>query len=69
VQTIGFAPVQAPAWQVSDCVQAFPSLQAVPSGFAGLVHWPVDGSQVPAVWQPSLAVQDTFVPPQTPAAH
>ena len=29
-QTTGFEPVQAPAWQVSVCVQALPSLHAVP---------------------------------------
>src|SRR4051794_29135244 len=31
-QTIGLVPTQAPAWQRSVCVQAFSSLQAVPSG-------------------------------------
>ena len=32
-QTTGFAPTQRPAAQVSACVQASPSLHAVPSGF------------------------------------
>src|SRR5437867_1353023 len=32
VQTTGFDPVQTPAWHVSVCVQAFPSLQGVPFG-------------------------------------
>jgi hypothetical protein len=30
-QTFGLAPTQAPAWQVSACVQASPSSQEVPS--------------------------------------
>src|SRR2546429_441720 len=37
-QTTGFVPVHVPAWQVSVRVQALPSLQAAPSGFAGLVR-------------------------------
>jgi hypothetical protein len=41
-------PVHAPAWQVSVCVHAFPSLHVVPSGFGGCVQLPVDGSHVPA---------------------
>ena len=47
VQTTGFAPVQTPDWHVSVCVQALPSLQAVPSGLAGFEH-PDTGLQVPA---------------------
>jgi hypothetical protein len=43
----GLAPVQAPVWQVSTCVQALPSLQAEPSFLAGLLHVPVAASQVP----------------------
>src|SRR2546425_1172573 len=35
MQTTGFEPVQTPAWQVSVCVQALPSLQAVPSAAGG----------------------------------
>jgi hypothetical protein len=35
----------------------------VPSGFDGLEHWPVCGSQVPALWHSSCAVQVTAVPP------
>ena len=34
VQTTGFEPVHVPLWQVSVCVQALPSLQVVPFGFA-----------------------------------
>src|SRR5579863_4474612 len=35
VHTTGLDPVHTPAWQVSICVQALPSLQALPSGLAG----------------------------------
>ena len=47
-QITGLAPVHAPAWQVSDCVHALPSSQAVP--FASVV-WtqPVAGLQLSAV--------------------
>ena len=47
-QITGLAPVHAPAWQVSDCVQAFPSSQAVP---LASVVWtqPVAGLQLSAV--------------------
>ena len=46
----GFAPVHAPAWQLSVCVHAFPSLHVVPSAAAGLEHCPVDVLHVPATW-------------------
>ncbi len=48
VHATGLEPVHAPFWQVSDWVQALPSLQAVPLDTAGLEHAPVDGSHVPA---------------------
>ena len=48
-QTTGLPPVQTPLAQTSVCVQALPSLQAVPSPFAGVVHAPDSGSHVPAV--------------------
>ena len=44
---------------MSACVQALPSLHAVPLGLAGFEQAPVAGSQVPAVWHWSLAVQTT----------
>src|SRR5215813_9824524 len=71
VQATGLPPVQTPAWQVSVWVQASPSSQAVPSGAAGLVHAPVAGSQVPAVWHWSRAAQATAagVVPQVPPAQ
>src|SRR5205809_6853843 len=46
VHTTGLAPTQAPAWQVSVCVQALPSSQGAPSALAGLLQTPVAGSQV-----------------------
>jgi len=45
----GLPPVQTPLWQLSVCVQALPSLQALPLAFAGFEHVPVAGLQVPAV--------------------
>src|SRR5438093_472252 len=61
-------PVHTPAWQVSVRVQALPSSQAAPSGFAGLEHVPVAGSHEPAAWHWSAAAQTTgFVPVHVPA--
>ena len=66
--TTALAPVQAPFWQVSMRVQASPSEQAVPSGRGGLEQTPVVGSQVPAAWHWSEAVQPTgSAPTQLPA--
>jgi hypothetical protein len=49
VHTFGFAPVQTPAWHVSVCVHALPSLQLLPSGLlVGAEHVPVAALQVPA---------------------
>ncbi len=56
VQTTGLLPVQTPLWQVSVCVQALPSLHAVPLLAFGLEHWPVAVLQVPATWHWSEAV-------------
>jgi hypothetical protein len=68
VHVTGFDPVQTPAVHVSVCVQGLPSLQVVPFGSAGLEHAPDFGSQVPAAWHGSLAVQTTGLDPvQTPA--
>jgi hypothetical protein len=67
-QVTGLLPTHAPAWQVSVCVQALPSLQAAPSALAGLEHTPVDESQVPAVWHWSEAAQVTgLLPTHAPA--
>src|SRR5262249_36661352 len=60
-------PTQAPAEQASPVVQALPSLQEVPSSLGGFEHTPDAGSQVPAKWHWSCAVQTTaLVPTQTP---
>src|SRR5262245_23115628 len=63
VQTTGLAPVQTPAWQESDRVQALPSSQLEPSAFAGSEHMPVAGSQVPAAWRWSVATQTIGLAP------
>src|SRR5262245_9892048 len=70
VQTTGLAPAQAPASQVSVWVQASPSVQAVPFGLSGLEQMPLAGSQTPASWHWSRAVQTTGVAPtQSPASQ
>jgi hypothetical protein len=67
VQTTGAPPVQVPFWQVSPLVQPLPSLQALPFALAGFEQMPVAGSQTPALWHWSEAVQVTAVPRQAPA--
>jgi hypothetical protein len=47
VHTTGLAPWHCPERQVSPPVHALPSLQTVPSGFAGSEHFPVFESHVP----------------------
>src|SRR5439155_376888 len=67
VQTTGLEPVHVPLWQVSVCVQALPSLHAVPFADVGLEHAPVDVLHVPATWHWSEAVQTTgLLPVHTP---
>src|SRR5207245_140311 len=67
VQTIGFAPTQLPFWQVSVCVQALPSLQAVPLVlFVGAEHTTVAGLQVPGSWLWSAVQTTGFAPTQLP---
>ena len=46
----GLPPVQTPLWQLSVCVQALPSLQAVPFAAFGFVQTPVPVLQTPATW-------------------
>ena len=59
-----------PAWHESLCVQAFPSLHALPSAFAGFEHCPVAASQLPAAWHWSEAVHVTgLFPVHAPAWH
>jgi hypothetical protein len=50
VQTTGLAPVQVPLWQVSDWVQALPSVQAAPFALFGFEQTPVEVLHVPARW-------------------
>src|SRR5438132_281245 len=60
--------MQLPAWQVSLCVQASPSVQGVPSAVLGLEQVPFAGSQLPATCHWSRAAQTTgFAPVQTPS--
>jgi hypothetical protein len=60
--------VQLPLWQVSARVQAFPSLQATPLAFAGLLQIPVEALHTPMSWHWLLALQTTGFPPvQVPA--
>ena len=60
-------PVHTPAWHVSFCVHAFPSLQLVPLAAVGFEHAPVLGLHVPATWHASLAAHVTgFEPVHTP---
>ena len=67
-QTFGFTPVHEPAVQVSVCVQALPSLHAVPFGAAGFEQTPVVRSHDPTMWHWSEAVQMVgVVPVQVPA--
>ncbi len=68
-QTTGFAPVHAPVWHVSVCVQALPSSQACPFPLVGFEQAPVPGSHVPATWHWSSAVQVFAVPTQTRRAR
>ena len=70
MQTLGLEPVHTPLWQVSVCVQALPSLHAVPSVFDGFEQVPLEGSHVPATWHWSEAEHVTCeAPVQTPARH
>ena len=51
-------------------MHAFPSLHDVPFGFAGLLHSPVEGLHVPALWHWSDAVHTTgFEPVHAPDWH
>jgi hypothetical protein len=54
--------VHFPAWQVSDRVQALPSLHAVPFAFGVVVHAPLAGLQVPTLQASSRELQSTPVP-------
>ena len=67
VHVTGFEPVQTPLAQAYVWSHGFEPVQFVPSVAVGLEHVPLDGSQVPATWQASDAVQTTgFEPVQVP---
>ena len=55
VHVTGLPPVHTPAWQVSVCVHAFPSLHAVPFATVGFEQTPVLGLHTPATWHASCA--------------
>ena len=50
VHVTGLEPVHVPDRHVSVCVQALPSLHAVPSAAFGSEQTPVAGLHVPATW-------------------
>jgi hypothetical protein len=62
-QETGLEPTQLPAWHASVLVQRSSSSHALPSGFAGFEHSPVDGLHSPAKWHRSLAAQVTGLEP------
>jgi hypothetical protein len=49
-QVLALPPEQVPDWHVSVCVQALPSLQAVPFARAAYEHVPLTLLQTPAAW-------------------
>jgi hypothetical protein len=66
----GVPLTQAPVWHSSSRVQGSPSLHGVPFAAGGFEHNPVEGSQLPALWQESSAVHTTGSPPtQVPEKH
>ena len=66
--TTGVPGAHVPPSQASLIVHASPSSHALPFGLGGFEHLPVAGSQVPASWHWSCAVQTTgFAPVQVPA--
>jgi hypothetical protein len=66
----GFAPVHAPATQLSLWVHLLPSSQKVPSVLIGLLHVPLLVSQTPTPWHWSSAAHTTGLPPlHAPVVH
>ena len=64
---MGFAPEHVPAWQLSVCVQALPSLQTVPAGLNGLEQTPVIVLHTPGSWHWLNALHTTgFAPEHAP---
>ena len=59
--------MQVPAWQLSVCVHALPSLHAVPFAAFGFEHVPVAALHTPGTWHASRALHATgFEPTQVP---
>ena len=67
----GLVPMQVPLWQVSSCVHALPSLQAVPAMAGTLTQVPVAASQVPVQHGSTEPPQPVVAPPalQLPPAQ
>jgi hypothetical protein len=63
LQVTPLVAVHVPLAHAAVSVHDLPSLQAAPSFPLGLEHTPVDGSQVPARWHASRAVQVTGLDP------
>jgi hypothetical protein len=63
LQSRGAPGIQDPPKQLSESVQTFPSLQALPLGLTGLEQTPVPVLQTPGSWHVSLAVQTTGLAP------
>jgi hypothetical protein len=65
--TTGLLPVHTPLWQLSACVQAFPSLHAAPFALSGYEQTPLTGLQVPTLWHsPGAAHATGLSPTQAP---
>jgi hypothetical protein len=60
---------QTPFWQVSACVQALLSLQAVPLGLIGFEQTPVAVLHVPMSWHWSAGGQLRAIPVHWPCTH
>src|SRR5438477_7834902 len=66
---MGFAPTQAPAWQVSVWVQASPSSQTVPFGLGAGSQLSLASWHTPVLQASPAAEQSRAAPPQTPAVQ
>src|SRR5439155_1233018 len=70
VQITSLQPMHHPPCHASPVVHASTRPPSDLSGFGGFEQRPVDGSQVPASWHWSCAVQRTTAPPtHVPAWH
>ena len=71
VQVTGLLPVHAPAWHVSVCVHAFPSLHAVPFALGVATQLLVSPSEehVPTLQESFSAVQSLSLVHRTARTH